>query len=804
MAIDISINDTPRAARPRSPRLRQAGGTAQSWAAAAPSAKAAAGASTSYVGDGHTHDNKALLDAFMASGGYLFMGGQGVRAAWADDAGLWDGHTFDEWLDQPVRTTSKVSFATVGADEVAADEVIAGTVHATANIEAGGTASAAVVAATTRAVADLFVNHGTFVPGILGSGFGLRFDPETGLSSLDVDQLTVRQRMTAMELLIEQVRAVGGTLVVSPASGRVRETIRPEQTEGGTWRVVLEGENHFQPGDLVRCARFTGTDLRAYWVEVVDVDTEAVYFLPEDFPEGVEPAAGDELVLLGNTMTARRGNAILISASENGTPVVDVLSGIRRTSLDGCLRTRLGGLDGISDTAFPSGAQPSGYGLYADNAYLRGTFVLASGKDIGTAVGTLSSQTASLKAAADAIELRVASAEASISSQDGQIAAMRENVSDINQRADAIELTVAERKVGGRNYYHAGCGLLCMCPDGTYASPLRKESGFILHTTILNLTQVHVVRISGAITANGWWTVSFDLSTGTTHASALVFASIDVCDGASSETFSASGKAVTHCTYSVEVTNQSDSVYNFVDIELYGRYTVPAISRLKIERGNVPTDYDFAPEDTVAAINLSPNTAAIRASKIALEGYTTINGHFSVDEQGNAHMVDAHVAGRFYHPYTIITKDNIADYASIESRSGGYTIGGTSYSNEVPVSAVRLTSGNFCYQIESWPECTYTEHWTKWSSGMQLDGTNEVTEPTPLLLPASDEYLGIELDLLVIDPPGLKVFFDQDDEGAGTTTLRFLTTLYEGRYLVKYIARPSGLREWRIISETPF
>lgn len=50
----------------------------------------------------------------------------------------------------------------------------------------------------------------------------------------------------------------------------------------------------------------------------------------------------------------------------------------------------------------------------------------------------------------------------------------------------------------------------------------------------------------------------------------------------------------------------------------------------------------------ISSINLSPEQIAIESSKIALEGYTTINGNFSVDEYGNMSCIDAKIGGDFY------------------------------------------------------------------------------------------------------------------------------------------------------------
>lgn len=49
----------------------------------------------------------------------------------------------------------------------------------------------------------------------------------------------------------------------------------------------------------------------------------------------------------------------------------------------------------------------------------------------------------------------------------------------------------------------------------------------------------------------------------------------------------------------------------------------------------------------ISSINLSPEQIAINSSKIKLEGYTTINGNFSVDEYGNMSCIDANLSGNF-------------------------------------------------------------------------------------------------------------------------------------------------------------
>lgn len=214
--------------------------------------------------------------------------------------------------------------------------------------------------------------------GLTDSGWKLGMD-EDRLSHLIVDKLTVRQVMNVFELLINRVRSVGGQICVSAANGKIKAV----EEQGDYYLISFEQKNMFVRHDLVRCQTFTGTDLRSYWVEVADVTTDGIVVAKEEF-EGVEPKAGDECVLMGNTAVENRQNLVLISATEDGEPRVDVMDGVSGKSFGNALRARLGNLDGIKDDTFPWNNQPRGNGLYADNVYLRGTFLLSTGEDVKT------------------------------------------------------------------------------------------------------------------------------------------------------------------------------------------------------------------------------------------------------------------------------------------------------------------------------------------------------------------------------------------------------------------------------------
>lgn len=218
-----------------------------------------------------------------------------------------------------------------------------------------------------------------FVDGMTGEGWQLWMDALTGLSNLTIDKVTIRQTLVALELLIQKVRSIGGQFVVSAASGKIKTVTK----DGDNYKITFEQDNEFVAHDLMRCAEFTGTSLRGYWVEVSASDGNGITVPVNEFG-GVEPKEGDECVLMGNTQNRLRQNLISIAATEDGQPRVDVLDGVCAKNFNDCLRVRLGNLDGISDSRFPADNQPHGNGLYGDNVYLMGTFVLTTGEDILT------------------------------------------------------------------------------------------------------------------------------------------------------------------------------------------------------------------------------------------------------------------------------------------------------------------------------------------------------------------------------------------------------------------------------------
>ena len=173
-------------------------------------------------------------------------------------------------------------------------------------------------------------------------GHGLRIwkeqDAVTGtpMWHITADYLTIRQQMKVFELLIQKIRSTGGTIVVSNANGKVKSV---SKSVDNTWRITFETGCDFAVGDIIRCQSWKNMREQGSHVET-SAWTGKVY------------AVQGTVDMLGEVTGPGTGN----------------------------LHVRIGKLDGIvtgSDTFVPQG-----WGLYADNAFLKGKFVLENGDDV--------------------------------------------------------------------------------------------------------------------------------------------------------------------------------------------------------------------------------------------------------------------------------------------------------------------------------------------------------------------------------------------------------------------------------------
>lgn len=186
------------------------------------------------------------------------------------------------------------------------------------------------------------VRSKNYTPGDMGTGFGLTTGE--GGSRLEVDYLLVRRVATFLELLIREMRHVGGTLVLSGASGKV---VRVED-KPSAWRVHFKTREDgttvahgFTVGAQARCQTYNRTSGNTYyWRLVTATGDDWVELSKSDYdhvaPTGTArtaPAVGDELVQLGHRTDASRQGAIVLDTVGEGAPSIRLLTGIRSYSL---------------------------------------------------------------------------------------------------------------------------------------------------------------------------------------------------------------------------------------------------------------------------------------------------------------------------------------------------------------------------------------------------------------------------------------------------------------------------------------
>lgn len=132
-----------------------------------------------------------------------------------------------------------------------------------------------------------------------------------------------------------------------------------------------------------------------------------------------------------------------------------------------------------------------------------------------------------------------------------------------------------------------------------------------------NQTKDGTVRLHNVINSDGWWTVSFDIKG---SQSLAVDVTVDICDQGSTKIWTNTTNTYERKSISVNVTNYSKnpSVYHFVDFSNFS-FAYFWIDNIKIEKGNMPTDYSEAPEDTQLKIDSKADQALTQAQMLALE-----------------------------------------------------------------------------------------------------------------------------------------------------------------------------------------
>ena len=224
-----------------------------------------------------------------------------------------------------------------------------------------------------------YISSESFVSGFGGEGMKI-YKAVTGDWNMEIDNLTVRKIFSVFELVVQKITYQGGMIIRSAAGGKLTKVI-----DGGSyWRCEHDSTDDFVQDDQIICQAFTGTATKRYWRLVTSAGAGYFNLSKVDCEEGSGiPETGDNVAVLGNRTNTARQKAQIDCAVGDSAPYRDDYDGINSYSLVNRLITRIGNLNGITDAVF---GVLTGSGLYGTNVYLKGTFVLHSGKKIEEAI----------------------------------------------------------------------------------------------------------------------------------------------------------------------------------------------------------------------------------------------------------------------------------------------------------------------------------------------------------------------------------------------------------------------------------
>ena len=282
------------------------------------------------------------------------------------------------------------------------------------------------IATLMQTVIKDYVSSETFVSGFSGEGMKI-YKALDGSWNMEIDNLTVRKIFSVFELVVQKMTHQGGMVIRSAAGAKLTKV-----TDGGSyWKCEHDSTDDFVKDDQVLCQAFTGKSAKRYWRLVTSAGTGYFNLSKTDCEAGSSsPGPGDDVAVLGNRTNTARQKAQIDCAIGDTAPYRDDYAGINSYSLTDKLITRTGELSGITDAVF---GVLSGSGLYGTNVWLKGTFILRSGKRVEEAISDAESR----------LETRITTVETNFEIREGQISSKVTEVTTAVTNAKKSETAAA-------------------------------------------------------------------------------------------------------------------------------------------------------------------------------------------------------------------------------------------------------------------------------------------------------------------------------------------------------------------------
>ena len=627
-----------RQAVPRSKRMRESG---QSTSSAAVLVSGSSGGNSSC--DGHTHTNLPALerigfdendDKYLTvrvgtvddETGELIVTHEKVKAGYADKAHdldedspvnerflrkdiddetefllkLLGGLIVDNGLDVTKGISTDTLTATTATTQIlnVLDKLIARSATFSDNVTVSKkTTTLNLLVQELAEIHDLSVSHvatlmGTivkdyissesFVSGFGGEGMKI-YKAVTGDWNMEIDNLTVRKIFSVFELVVQKITYQGGMIIRSAAGGKLTKVI-----DGGSyWRCEHDSTDDFVQDDQIICQAFTGTATKRYWRLVTSAGAGYFNLSKVDCEEGSGiPETGDNVAVLGNRTNTARQKAQIDCAVGDSAPYRDDYDGINSYSLVNRLITRTGNLNGITDAVF---GVLTGSGLYGTNVYLKGTFVLHSGKKIEEAIDDVKND----------LNGRITDVETNFEIREGQISSKIKEVNIAVSNAKQSETNASGSATS------AGVSANNASKSATDAQGAATNAGKILEE--VTLKESSITQTAG------------EISTKVTEVNKKVTEANTAATNAKNSATSASGSAGTASGKAGEAANSAANAKQSADnaAKVLEDVTLKE-SSITQTAGNITLQVTEVTKKVVAA-----NTAATTASTKAAEASTS-------------------------------------------------------------------------------------------------------------------------------------------------------------------------------------
>jgi len=249
---------------------------------------------------------------------------------------------------------------------------VRGTIYATAG-EIGGWS---VTATQIKAVSDAVILDKDGIITVGGAGY-LQSDPFTSgtcgwritPTEAEFGNVTVRGEIRTAVFKYDEVHAQAGRLLVTGAAAKLVQDL----VVGETGTLYVEDAGVFAVGDIVRLKDGTNDA----WLEITDDSGGGGYAFSRESGSGPF-YTGTAVVSYG----ASGEGGVILDAGDADAPFVDVFTHAGSPWTELTTKVRLGNLGGIVD----GDLNPTGYGLYCDNVFLKGKLVWGKGSLTGDGI----------------------------------------------------------------------------------------------------------------------------------------------------------------------------------------------------------------------------------------------------------------------------------------------------------------------------------------------------------------------------------------------------------------------------------